>query len=168
MYTESVRGFKSSFYGVRAITTKGWNNFVRRGHLLDDQGREVLNDQGHPIEEDFAKFPFYWRKEHYSMPTSEFVFKLGELTPEERLDYKKLKEFVEGLPPYLLCDPDDEPMFGEDGQRLISTKVIATKELIVCDTPEKLTAFWSKMTSASAALRQARAAKNKREASSTA
>ncbi|PNX87460.1 hypothetical protein L195_g043549, partial [Trifolium pratense] len=168
MYAESVRGFKSAFYGVRTITTKGWNNFVRRGHRLDDQGREVLNEQGLPIEEDFAIFPFYWRKEHYSMSSNEFVYKLGVLTAEERLDYKKLKEFVEGLPPYLLSDPDGEPLFGADGQRLTCTKVIATKELIACDTPEKLTAFWSTMTSASAALRKARAAKNKREASSAA
>ncbi|PNX92631.1 hypothetical protein L195_g015771 [Trifolium pratense] len=130
MYAESVRGFKSVFYGVRPMMTRGWNNFVCRGHRVDDQGRE--------------------------------------LTAEERLDYKKLKEFVEGLPPYLLEDSDGEPMFGEDGQRLTSTKVIATRELIVCDTSEKLTAFWSKMSSGAAALRQARAAKNKRETSNTA
>ncbi|CAJ2644668.1 unnamed protein product [Trifolium pratense] len=73
------------------------------------------------------------------MPTGKFVFKLGELTAEERMDYKKLVEFVEGLPPYVLEDSDGEPLLGEDG----------------------------KMSSAAAALRQARAAKNKREASST-
>ncbi|PNX58336.1 hypothetical protein L195_g059141, partial [Trifolium pratense] len=150
------------------ITTKGWNNFVRRGHRIDELGQEVLDEQGLPIDEDFARFPFYWRRDHYSMSTKEFVFKLGELSAEERADYKKLLEFVEGLPPYLLSDPGGEPLFGVDGRRLSCTKVIATKELIACDTPEKLTAFWSTMTSASAALRKARAAKNKREASSAA
>ncbi|CAJ2651308.1 unnamed protein product [Trifolium pratense] len=168
MYDESVRGFKSVFYGVRPITTKGWNNFVRRGHRIDELGQEVLDEQGLPIDEDFARFPFYWRRDHYSMSTKEFVFKLGELSAEERADYKKLLEFVEGLPPYLLSDPEGEPLFGEDGQRLTKTKFIATEELIACDTPEKLSVFWSTMTSGVAALRKARAAKNKREASSAA
>ncbi|MCI60865.1 hypothetical protein A2U01_0082121, partial [Trifolium medium] len=39
-----------------------------------------------------------WRKEHYLMAPDEFVFKLGELTPEERADYKRLETFVERLP----------------------------------------------------------------------
>ncbi|PNX60342.1 hypothetical protein L195_g060136, partial [Trifolium pratense] len=124
------------------MTLKGWQNFVRRVYFVDSEGREVRDDQGRPIEEDFAKFPFYWRKEHYSMATSEFVYKLGELTAEERLDYKKLVEFVEGIPPYVLEDPDGEPLLGEDGQRVTSTKLIGTRELIACDTPEILTAFW--------------------------
>ncbi|PNX60117.1 hypothetical protein L195_g051762, partial [Trifolium pratense] len=72
------------------------------------------------------------------------------------------------MPPYLLSDPEGEPLFGADGQRLTKIKLIATQELIICDTPDKLSTFWSTMTSASAALRQARAAKNKREASSAA
>ncbi|CAJ2639039.1 unnamed protein product [Trifolium pratense] len=168
MFDESVRGFKSVFYGVRPITTKGWNNFVRRGHRIDELGREVFDEQGLPIEEDFARFPFYWRRDHYSMSTKEFVFTLGALSAEERADYKKLLEFVEGLPPYLLSDSNGEPLLGEDGRRLTCPKVIATKELLACDTSEKLTAFWSTMTSGSAALRKARAAKNKREASSAA
>ncbi|CAJ2637853.1 unnamed protein product [Trifolium pratense] len=168
MFDESVRGFKSVFYGVRPITTKGWNNFVRRGHRIDELGQEVLDEQGLPIEEDFARFPFYWRRDHYSMSTKEFVFTLGALSAEERADYKKLLEFVEGLPPFLLSDSNGEPLLGEDGRRLTCPKVIATKELLACDTSEELTAFWSTMTSGSAALRKARAAKNKREASSAA
>ncbi|CAJ2677122.1 unnamed protein product [Trifolium pratense] len=201
MFDESVRGFKSVFYGVRPITTKGWNNFVRRGHRIDELGQEVLDEQGLPIEEDFARFPFYWRRDHYSMSTKEFVFTLGALSAEERADYKKLLEFVEGLPPFLLSDSNGEPLLGEDGRRLTCPKVIATKELLACDTSEKLTVFWSMliaffiyfiltviafsicspsvlltdapicvgtMTSGSAALRKARAAKNKREASSAA
>ncbi|CAJ2640236.1 unnamed protein product [Trifolium pratense] len=168
MFDESVRGFKSVFYGVRPITTKGWDNFVRRGHRIDELGQEVLDEQGLPIEEDFARFPFYWRRDHYSMSTKEFVFTLGALSAEERADYKNLLEFVEGLPPFLLSDSNGEPLLGEDGRRLTCPKVIATKELLACDTSEKLTAFWSTMTSGSAALRKARAAKNKREASSAA
>ncbi|CAJ2633239.1 unnamed protein product [Trifolium pratense] len=168
MFDESVRGFKSVFYGVRPITTKGWNNFVRRGHRIDELGQEVLDEQGLPIEEDFARFPFYWRRDHYSMSTKEFVFTLGALSAEERADYKKLLEFVEGLPPFLLSDSNGEPLLGEDGRRLTCPKVIATKELLACDTSEELTVFWSTMTSGSAALRKARAAKNKREASSAA
>ncbi|PNX91479.1 hypothetical protein L195_g047610, partial [Trifolium pratense] len=150
------------------MTTKGWGNFVRRGHRIDELGQKVLDEQGRPIDEDFARFPFYWRKKHYSMSTKEFVFTLGEVSAEDRADYRKLKEFVEGLPPYLLSDPEGEPLFGADGQRLTKIKLIATQELIICDTPDKLSTFWSTMTSASAALRQARAAKNKREASSAA
>ncbi|CAJ2653383.1 unnamed protein product [Trifolium pratense] len=168
MFDESVRGFKSVFYGVRPITTKGWNNFVRRGHRIDELGQEVLDEQGLPIEEDFARFPFYWRRDHYSMSTKEFVFTLGALSAEERADYKKLLEFVEGLPPFLLSDSNGEPLLGEDGRRLTCPKVIATKELLACDTSEELTVFWSTMTSGSAALRKARVAKNKREASSAA
>ncbi|CAJ2641455.1 unnamed protein product [Trifolium pratense] len=143
MFDESVRGFKSVFYGVRPITTKGWNNFVRRGHRIDELGQEVLDEQGLPIEEDFARFPFYWRRDHYSMSTKEFVFTLGALSAEERADYKKLLEFVEGLPPFLLSDSNGEPLLGEDGRRLTCPKVIATKELLACDTSEELTVFWS-------------------------
>ncbi|MCI82530.1 hypothetical protein A2U01_0103804, partial [Trifolium medium] len=42
-----------------------------------------------------------------------------------------------------------------------SVKLIDTKGLLACDTPDKLTAFWSRMSSAAEKLRQARAAKNK-------
>ncbi|PNX87294.1 hypothetical protein L195_g043381, partial [Trifolium pratense] len=137
MYEESVRGFKDVYYG------------------------------GRPIEEDFAIFPFYWRKEHYSMIPTEFVFKLSELTADERSDYKKLETFVERLPPYLLEGPEGEPLYDEDGERVTHPKLIDTKGLLASDTPEKLTAFWQRMTSAAEKLRQARAAKNKRERGAT-
>ncbi|MCH94054.1 hypothetical protein A2U01_0015009 [Trifolium medium] len=68
MYEDSVRGFKEVYYGVRPITLKGWNNIVRRGHRVDEDGQVVLGSDGKPIEEDFARFTFYWSKEHYLMP----------------------------------------------------------------------------------------------------
>ncbi|MCI69053.1 hypothetical protein A2U01_0090314, partial [Trifolium medium] len=82
-----------------------------------------LDDQGKPIEEDFALFPFYWRKEHYLMAPDEFVFKLGKLTHEEREDYKRLETFVERLPPYLLDDSEGAPLYDEGGERMTSVKL---------------------------------------------
>ncbi|MCI41172.1 hypothetical protein A2U01_0062405, partial [Trifolium medium] len=38
---------------------RGWQNFVRKGNRIDEDGNEELDDQGKPIEEDFALFPFY-------------------------------------------------------------------------------------------------------------
>ncbi|MCH92693.1 hypothetical protein A2U01_0013634 [Trifolium medium] len=64
MYGESVRGFKVVYYDIRPTTLAGWNNFVRRGYRVDENDRVVLGPDGQPIEEDFARFPFYWTKEH--------------------------------------------------------------------------------------------------------
>ncbi|MCI89130.1 hypothetical protein A2U01_0110418, partial [Trifolium medium] len=61
------------------------------------------------------------------MAPNEFVFKLGELTAEERADYKRLKTFVERLPPYLWDDSKGEPLYDEDGERVTSVKLIDTK-----------------------------------------
>ncbi|PNY02863.1 hypothetical protein L195_g026183 [Trifolium pratense] len=44
MYEESVRGFKEVYYGVRPITLKGWQNFVRKGNRIDENGKEELDD----------------------------------------------------------------------------------------------------------------------------
>ncbi|PNY10130.1 hypothetical protein L195_g006699 [Trifolium pratense] len=167
MYEESVRGFKDLYYGVRPITLKGWQNFVRRDYRVDAQGKKMLDDQGQPIEEDFAIFPFYWRSDHYSVPTSEFVFKLKDLTKEERADYKKLETFVKGLPPWLCEDVRGHPTFDGEGRRVTRVKFIETKELVASDSEEKLEAFWNRMTSAAAVLRRAK--KNaKKDASSAA
>ncbi|PNY02864.1 hypothetical protein L195_g026184, partial [Trifolium pratense] len=101
------------------------------------------------------------------MASSEFVFKLNELIVEERADYKRLENFVARLPPYLRDDPEGEPLYDEDGQRMTSVKLIDIKGLLASDTPEKLTAFWQRMTSVVETLRQFRAARNKRAASNT-
>ncbi|PNX76062.1 hypothetical protein L195_g032007, partial [Trifolium pratense] len=152
LYEESVRGFKEEYYGVRPITLKGWQNFVRKGNRVDEAGREELDDQGRPIEEDFALFPFYWMKEHYAMASNEFVFKLGELSREER----ELWRTIRGA-----------PLYDEDGQRVTSTKLIDKKGLLACDTPKKLSDFWRRMTSALETLRQAKSTRNKRATGST-
>ncbi|MCI48298.1 hypothetical protein A2U01_0069541, partial [Trifolium medium] len=98
MYEESVRGFKEVYYGIRPTTMVGWNNIVRRGYRVDENNNVVHGPDGQPIEDDFARFPFYWTKEHYLMNPNEFVFGRERLSQEEFADYQKLLAYVKTFP----------------------------------------------------------------------
>ncbi|MCI17842.1 hypothetical protein A2U01_0038993, partial [Trifolium medium] len=61
-------------------------------------------------------------------------------------------------------DSEGNPLLNEDRQQVTSAKLIDTKKLLSCQTPEAVTAFFLEMTSAAVKLWQARNAKNKRQA----
>ncbi|MCI27828.1 hypothetical protein A2U01_0049028, partial [Trifolium medium] len=121
----------------------------------------VVGPDGVPIEDDYSFILFYWNEEHYEIPSSEFTYKRGELTAEEAEDYDRLVAFVGAFPANLLEDSEGNPLLDDNGQQKTSAKLVDTKRLLGCKTPEEVESFWRDMTSVQARLRAAKNAKKK-------
>ncbi|MCI59428.1 hypothetical protein A2U01_0080683, partial [Trifolium medium] len=74
--------------------------------------------------------------------SSEFTYKRSELTAEEAEDYDRLVAFVGSFPANLLEDNEGNPILGDNGQRKTSAKLVDTKRLLGCKTPEEAESFW--------------------------
>ncbi|MCI79589.1 hypothetical protein A2U01_0100860, partial [Trifolium medium] len=75
-------------------------------------------------------------EEHYEIPSSEFTYKRAELTAKEAEDYDRVVAFVSDFPANLLEDGEGNPILDDNGWQKTSAKLVDTKRLLGCKTPE--------------------------------
>ncbi|WJX33097.1 hypothetical protein P8452_21344 [Trifolium repens] len=134
MYAESLRGFKSRFYMVRAETQTGRNSLYDYVIDRNEDGSVRKNEDGTDKLKKVEKFPLTWTSEHFDQGTGSYLTADGSLSAEERRGLKALQTYVAGLQPARLVTRAGEPVLDEEGNEQFSPRLINTKRLLECRT----------------------------------
>jgi hypothetical protein len=130
MYVESLRGFKSRFYMVRAETQTGRNSLYDYVIDRNEDGSVRKNEDGTDKLKKVEKFPLTWTSDHFDQGTGSYLTADGSLSAEERRGLKVLQTYVAGLQPARLVTRAGEPVLDEEGNEQFSPRLINTKRLL--------------------------------------
>jgi hypothetical protein len=134
MYAESLRGFKSRFYIVRAETQTGRSSLY--DYVVDKNVDESVkkNEDGTDKLKKVEKFPMSWTSEYFDQGTGSYLTADASLSAEERRGLKVLQDYVAGFQPARLVTRAGEPVLDEEGNEQFAPRLIHTKRLLECRT----------------------------------
>jgi hypothetical protein len=137
MYAESIRGFKSRFYVIRAETRAGREALFKWEVEKNEDGTVKKDEDGSVTMKEVERFPMSWTEEHFKKGTDAYLTADASLTVAERRGLRSLQDFVKGFSPAKLVTRAGEPVLDEEGNEQFVPRLINTKRLLECDSRAK-------------------------------